>query len=155
MKRILSLLFLAVGIVASAAPAKLRPEIMGISLGTSRDAAHAHLESIGSLEKEDRKRQQVWAIRDQRISHLLIGFDADSRVRYVTAIARTGGPRIRYAEIADLQNAQRMHNQGNYRFKWEVSGRERQPAYVIIAHGHDPQYLDSYSVKLVGEKEID
>lgn len=155
MKLALSGLLLLALSVGTFGLSKLRPEIMGIGLGTDRDAARARLESIGSLEKEDRKRQQVWAIRDQRISHLLIGFDAESRVRYVTAIARSGGPRIRYAEIADVKSAQRMQNQGNYRFTWEVAARERQPGYVIIAQGHDPQYLDSYSVKMISEKEVD
>jgi hypothetical protein len=155
MKLIFSGLLLLAFSVGTLGLSKLRPEIMGIGLGTNRDAARARLESIGSLEKEDRKLQQVWAIRDQRISHLLIGFDAESRVRYVTAIARSGGPRIRYAEIADVNSAQRMQTQGNYRFTWEVAEREGHPGYVIIAHGHDPQYLDSYSVKMISEKEVD
>jgi hypothetical protein len=155
MKLIFSGLLLLALSVGTFGLSKLRPEIMGIGLGTNRDAARARLESIGSLEKEDRKRQQVWAIRDQRISHLLIGFDAESRVRYVTAIARSGGPRIRYAEIADVKSAQRLQNQGNYRFTWEVEAREGHPGYVIIAQGRHPQYLDSYSVKMISEKEVD
>lgn len=141
--------------VAGAAQAKVRPEIMGISLEMSRETAQARLKAIGQLEKEDRKRQEVWAIKDPRVSHLLVGYDAEYRVRYVTAIARTDGPRIRYAEVADLKTAQRLNNQGNYRFTWEVPARRGQFAFVMIAHGRDPQYLDSYSVKKITEEEID
>ena len=140
---------------ASSAYVKLRPEIMGIALGMSRDEARARLNSIASLEKEQRKRQEVWAVKDPRISHLLVGYDADYRVRYVTAIARTGGPRIRYTEIADLKTAHTEHNQGNYRFTWEMTERRGQFPFVMIAHGRDPQYLDSYSIKKLDEKEID
>jgi hypothetical protein len=146
---------LTVGILASAAPGKPRPEIMGVSLDMSRDAARARLESIGSLEREERKRQEVWAIKDPRISHLLIGYDADYRVRYVTAIARTDGPRIRYQEVAALKSAQRAVVQGNHKFTWEVEAHRGQAAFILIARGHDPQYLDSYSVKKSGQEEID
>jgi hypothetical protein len=155
-KRFISLSLLAALVcTAGVAQAKMRPEIMGISLEMSRDAARARLKAIGQLEKEDRKRQEVWAINDPRISHLLVGYDADYRVRYVTAIARTDGPRIRYTEVADLKTAQRLNNQGNYRFTWEVPARRGQFAFVMIAHGRDPQFLDSYSVKKVSEEEID
>jgi hypothetical protein len=156
MKRILSVfLLLTVGVLASAAPVRPRPEIMGISLDMSRDAARARLKAIGNLEKEERKRQEVWAVKDSRISHLLVGYDADNRVRYVTALARTDGPRIRYQEVADLKSAQQSHTQGNHKFTWEVAARRGHIGYLLIARGHDPQYLDSYSVKKLDQEEID
>src|SRR5690349_9136336 len=147
--------FAALACLTNAAQAKVRPEIMGISLEMSREAAQARLKAIGQLEKEDRKRQEVWAIKDPRISHLLVGYDADYRVRYVTAVARTDGPRMRYQEVADLKSAQRLNSQGNYRFTWEIPERRGQVAFVVIAHGRDPNFLDSYSIKKVGEKEVD
>lgn len=154
MTRLITLcILLAVG--AFAVEAKGRPEILGIALGTSREAAQAKLKTIGRLEKQERKRQEVWAVNDPRVSHILVGYDPEYRVRYITAIARTGGPRIRYQEVVDLKHAQRLDYQGNYKFTLEA--RRGQFAYVTIAHGRDPQYLDSYSVKRVdpNEKEID
>ena len=148
MKRVFSLfLLITMCVLVAAAAPKPRPEIMGIALGMTRDDARARLKGMGILEKEARKRQEVWAIKDSRVSHLLIGYDTDFRVRYVTAVARAGGPRIRYEEVADVKSAQRLENQGNFKFTWEVPRRSRQSAYVMIAHGRDPQYLDSYSVK--------
>ncbi len=158
MKRVVtaSLLLLAVLSAAATAVAKEpSPEIMGIRLGMSRDTAHTRLQAIGSLEKEERKRQEVWLLKDPRISHLLVGFDPDFRVRYVTAIARPGGPHIRYEEVADVKRAQRVNNQGNYKFTWEVPARRGQPAYLVMAHGRDPQYLETYSIKRVDQKEVD
>ena len=156
MKRLASLsLLLVMSVLVSAAAARPRPEIMGISLDMSRDDARTRLKSIGSLEKEDRKRQEVWAVKDSRISHLLVGYDADYHVRYVTAIARPDGPRIRYQEIADLRSAQSTNAAGNRKLTWEIESR-RGKSFIIIARGHDPQYLDSYSVKKAGqEEEID
>ena len=157
MKRLLSLsLLLAISAISvSAAPARPRPEIMGISLDMKRDDARSHLQSIGKLEKEQRKRQEVWAVKDSRISHLLVGYDADYRVRYVTAIARTDGPRISYQELADLKSAQHSVTPGNHKFTWEVAGRRGQAAFIMIARGHDAQYLDSYSIKKKDQEEID
>jgi hypothetical protein len=156
MKRLLSLsLLLVIGALVSAAPARPRPEILGISLDMKRDEALARLKSIGSLEKEDSKRQEVWAVKDSRISHLLVGYDADNRVRYVTAIARTDGPRIRYHEVADPKSAQRSETPGNHKFTWEIEERRGQSAFILIARGHDAQYLDSYSVKKKDQEEID
>ena len=156
MKKVTSLLLLLmISILGSAATARPRPEIMGISLDMSRDDARARLKSIGSLEKEDRKRQEVWAVKDPRISHLLVGYDADYRVRYVTAIARADGPRIRYQEIADLKSAQSSNTPGNHKFTWEVEASPGRESFILIARGHDPQYLDSYSVKKADQEEID
>jgi hypothetical protein len=155
MKGLLSLsLLLVISALVSAAPARPRPEILGISLDMKRDTALARLKSIGSLEKEDRKRQQVWAVKDSRISHLLVGYDMDDRVRYVTAIARTDGPRIRYHEVADLKSAQRSDIQGNHKFTWEIE-RRRGESFILIARGHDSEFLDSYSVKKKDQEEID
>jgi len=149
---ILCLLLLSGAVVAQAG---VRPEIMGVALEMSHEAALARLKSIGQLEREDRKRQEVWAVKDPRISHLLVGYDAEYRVRYVTAIARSTGPRMRYQEVADLKSARRLNSQGNYRLTWEVPERRGQFAFVVIAHGRDPNFLDSYSIKKVGEGEID
>jgi len=153
MKSLLSLsLLLVIGVLVSVAAARPRPEIMGISLDMKHDDAVARLKSIGSLERETRKRQEVWAVKDVRISHLLVGYDAENRVRYVTAIARTDGPRIRYQEVADLKSAQRSITPGNHKFTWEIEAR-RGHAFILIARGHDPQYLDTYSVKKKDQEE--
>jgi len=148
-------LLVALAAMAGAAQAKARPEIMGVALEMSREAAQARLKAIGQLEKDDRRGQEVWAIKDPRFSHLLVGYDADHRVRYVTAIARTDGPRMRYQEVADLKSAQKLNSQGNYRFTWEIPERRGQFAFVIIAHGRDPNFLDSYSIKKIEEKDVD
>src|SRR5689334_23749811 len=140
---------------AIAVQARVKPEIMGVALEMSRDAALARLKSIGQLEKDDRRRQEVWAIKDPRISHLLVGYDADYRVRYVTAIARADGSRMRYQEIADVKSAQSSNTPGNHKFTWEVESHRGKVGFIIIARGRDSQFLDSYSVKKADQEEID
>jgi hypothetical protein len=156
MKRFMKLsllLIVIVGVSASVFMAAPKPEIMGISLGMSQADARLRLESIGTLERDARKRQEVWAVKDERISHLLVGYDAEFRVRYVTALARTGGPRISYEEVGDLKTAQRAENQGNYKLTWQVGQRVGRFGYEMIAHGHDAKYLDSYSLKKIADEE--
>lgn len=158
MKRIVFLLLLeliALPAMASVAGKSPSPEVLGIRLSMSQKEAHARMKRKGSLEKEERKRQEVWALSDRRVSHLIVGFDPDYRVRYLTAIARTGGPRIRYSEVGDLKTAEQRSNQGNYRFTWKVAPRRGHPAYIVVAHGRDPLYLNSYSVKRLDAEEVD
>ena len=148
-------MLLFVALAVNAAPVRPRSEIMGVGLDMSRDDAQARLKTFATLEKEDRKRQEVWALKDSRFSHLLVGYDAENRVRYVTAIARADGPRMRYQDVADPKGARHTVNQGNHKFTWEVSARGGHFAYILIARGRDPQYLDSYSVKKADQEEID
>lgn len=148
---------LLVCVLTTGAAVKPRPEILGVSLGMMRDDARARLRSLGTLEREERKRQEVWAVKDARVSHLLVGYDAELRVRYVTALARANGPRIRYQDVGDVKSAHRTDTHGNLKFTWEVPARHGRFAYLIIARGRDSQYLESYSVKKVDaeEEEID
>jgi hypothetical protein len=130
-------------------------EIMGIALDMSKADARAHLQKLGTLERETRKRQEVWAVKDPRVSHLIVGYDPELRVRYVTALARSGAAPIRYDEVADPKSAERLDNQGNYKLIWEVAERSGHAGYLLIAHGHDPQYLDSYSIKKADQEDVD
>ena len=158
MNRVVLLLLLelmAIPAMASVAGKSPSPEVLGIRLSMSQKEAHARMKRKGSLEKEERKRQEVWALSDRRVSHLIVGFDPDYRVRYVTAIARTGGPRIRYSEVGDLKTAEQTSNQGNYKFTWKVASRRGHLAYIVVAHGRDPLHLDSYSVKRLDAEEVD
>lgn len=131
------------------------PEVVGIRLNMSQKEAHARLKGKGNLEKEERKRQEVWALNDRRVSHLIVGFDPDYRVRYLTAIARKDGPRIRYSEVGDLKTAEQTSIQSNYKFTWKVAARRGHPACIVVAHGRDPLHLDSYSVKRLDAEEVD
>jgi hypothetical protein len=125
-------------------------EILSISLGMTRADVRARLQKIGHLEKEERKRQEVWGLNQNAyFSHLLIGFDSDFKVRYLTAVARPNGRRMRYSDLADLKLAKERRLLRNFQYEWQVPARGNLPAYIVIARGTHPQYLTTYSLKSV------
>ena len=69
---------MASGLLFPAIAKEQQPEIMGLALGMSRQEAHDRLKSRGKLEKEERKRQEVWTVADARVSHLLSDSAVDS-----------------------------------------------------------------------------
>src|SRR5215210_8859266 len=97
-----SLLLLAAA--ACSAPAEAKPEILGVRLGMSREEAHARLQAIGRLEKEERRQQEVWRLgSDPSYSHLMVAYDREHKtVRYVTAVANEQGRPVPYAEVVSL-----------------------------------------------------
>jgi hypothetical protein len=142
------LLTLLVAAVAQAKGKEPPKEILGIRVGMSQSDAHGRLRKAGRLEKEERKRQEVWALsRDRRFGHIIIGFDADNKVRYVTALARPDGRRVRYSDLADVGRARQLNGVKSYHYEWEVAGHDKRPAYVVMARGTDPQFLSSLSLK--------
>jgi heat shock protein HspQ len=151
---ILALFLLTVPHIGAAETKVLPLSIMGIRLEMQREDAHRLLEKIGRLQREERKRQEVWELRDARFSHLLIGFDEESRVRYVTAVAREGS-RVPYSEVGDLKRARAVEVVNNYKYVWEAKPRRNSPAYLVIARGRDPKYLSYYALKKIGETDDD
>lgn len=125
-----------------------KPEILGVRLGMSRAEAHARLQEIGKLEKEERRQQEVWRLNgDPSYSHLMVAYNKEyTSVRYVTAVANEQGRRVPYAEVINLDSA-RLESAPSSRTYWqefpESFGR---PGFVAKAIGADPTYLKYYSV---------
>jgi len=131
--------------------AEPRPEILGVRLGVSKEEAHRRLRDLGRLEKEERKQQEVWGLAgDSPYSHLIVAYSKEeaAAVRFVTAVAKEGGRRIRYADVLDTGKAQRTRAGNSITYKMEVPGRDGTPAYTIRAIGDDPEHLKYYSVEV-------
>lgn len=125
-----------------------RAEVVGLRLGMSKQAVHGRLEKIGKFVREERGRQEIWTLeREPRFASVLVGYDGEYKVRYVTAIARDGGRRVRYTDVAALKSAQAENIVGHYRYTWEVKPSKKSPGYFVIVLGTDPQYLTSFSIK--------
>ena len=124
------------------------PEIFGVRLGASREEAGRRLNEIGQLERQERKQQEVWALRDHpSYSHLIVAYDKEYRgVRFVTAVAKEGGRPARYGEVIDTGRARRESAGDSVTYTLEVPAEGGRPAYVAKAIG-GPNHLKYYSVE--------
>jgi hypothetical protein len=150
---LLSCLFAAGVLAAVPAPPK-QPErdILGLRIGMTKEEAQVRLQKIGRLQREERKRQEVWEIRDPYFSHLIVQFDKGTKqVHFVTAVAREDAKRerMRYSDVGELKHARQKGQAAkkNYRYEWGLEAAGKDPKVNIVAWGRDPQYLQYYSIE--------
>ncbi|HEX6159166.1 MAG TPA: hypothetical protein VF111_03300 [Thermoanaerobaculia bacterium] len=117
-------------------------DILGVRLGMSRDAVRSTLSAGGTFEREERKRQEVWTVTDPRFASLIIGYEPDWTVRYVTGVARPSGTAVRYADVLDLAAAQHRSAGATHTYTWAVG----EPRYYVIAIGGEER-VDYLSIK--------
>ncbi|HEY0078554.1 MAG TPA: hypothetical protein VGB73_07890 [Pyrinomonadaceae bacterium] len=155
----LALLFLFSAAVVRDVSAKSSPpsDVLNLRLDMSREEVHRRLEQLGArLEREERGRQEVWTLlREPRFRSVLVGYDPEYKVRYVTAIAREGGRRMRYSEVASLKSAYAQNTIASYNYTWEVKPSKKSEGYFVIVMGRDPQFLTSLSIKRRPTGEVD
>lgn len=141
----LSLLFT----FAQFAEAKTGGDILGLSVGMSREDAIARLQKLGKKDHDERKQQEIWKLRgDERFSHIIIAFDKEYKnVRFVTAKARADGKRVRYSDVLDIKKAVATITPNNYKYVQEVPANGKNAGYKIIARGTDKNYLTYFAVE--------
>jgi hypothetical protein len=126
-------------------------DILGVHLDMRPAAVQKALASIGKLDRAENKRQEVWTVRDPRFSSLLIGYDREGGVRYVTAIANPAGQPVTYAEVIDVATAEHRAAGPTHTYTW-VGGK---PQYSVIVIGNETR-VEYLSLKEgVGELESD
>lgn len=145
MKRIGLTLFLLLGAAcASTRPAQPLGHLFGVSVGMSKADVHAKLGAIGTMTREERKRQEVWTVTDPRFEGALVGYDEAWNVRYITAVARPGGEGVRFADVVDLKLAQHKSAGNSHNYRWQPAGA----SYAIVAIGNDPERLTYLTLTL-------
>lgn len=143
--------------ISLAAPAQGRQpprDILGIHLGMPVTSAHKRLNRLGRLEREEHKRQEVWRIHDKRFRALLVGFDEQGEVRYVTAVARNAGSSVRYRDLLDTKAARHGFAGLTHTYVWSVRPHGRQP-FLVIAIGNSPDFATYYSLKREADEDED
>lgn len=152
MKRIISLLlFVWVAGVAGISGQELQRQILGVHLNMTKDEARKRLQEIGTFVRDERKRQEIWQVRDESFSHLIIGFDKDEKLRFVTAVAREDkeAKRLAYGKIGDLKQARQAGDVkiNNFNYEWELPATKDAPKTRVSARGRDRKFLTTYSLK--------
>ena len=132
-------------------------DVLGVHLEMTREEAARRLGEIGTFDREERKQQEVWQVRDPSFSHVMIGMSKEGKLRYVTAIARQDAEakRVPYSTVGDLSQARQAGDPAisNYRFEWTLPAANDQPAALVVARGRDPEFLSTYSLKRAGERD--
>ena len=119
-------------------------EVLGVRLDMPAVEARRRPDRAGRRQEADRLKQEVWEVRDARLSHVVVRF-RDGRVRWVIALARKDAARrLRYADLADLKRAEHQTDGVNHTYIWRAPARRGAPARVVVAGGSDPEYLTSY-----------
>lgn len=121
-----------------------RRDVVGVTVDMSRNAVHEKLGAIGSMVREEGKRQEVWQLRDARFGSAIVGYDDESKVRFITAIAKE---KIRYADVLDIKAAEHRTDGHNHTYVWKPS---EHADYVVRARGSDPDVLTYLTLRRVG-----
>jgi hypothetical protein len=116
-------------------------ELFGVSLGMSQGEVHATLADRGVLAVEGGK--ETWKLDDKRYETLFVRYDGDWRVKWATAFALKDGPRVKYKDVGDLDQAEYA---GRHIYNWIMWGGDKGPGYGVSARGQDPEYLSSLSL---------
>ena len=151
-----SLVFVILGLGNGALAQIPERQILGIQLGMAEAKVHERLKAIGTLVRKEEKRQEAWQIRDPSFSHLIVGFNKDEKLRYVTAVAREDkdAKRVSYDHIGDLKQARQAGDPkvNNFNYQWDLPAARDNPHMLVMAIGRDPKLLKTYTLKSLEEK---
>ncbi len=126
---------------------ELPKDILGIRVGMSKEEAQKRLEEISEFERDERKQQQIWRLKnDAHYSHIAIGYDKSNQVRYLTAFADSSKKRVRFSDIGDLSSAKQEITNPHYKYTWEIPASGENPAYFVSAYGTESEFLSSCSL---------
>lgn len=118
-------------------------DVLGLYPGMSDTEVQRRLEKIGEIVRGKDRAKQTWKLRDARYEYLVLRYDQDWRMHWVTAFARERGRRVRYRDVGDLSHA--THT-GAHFYSWSVPARSGPGTWTVVARGGDVRYLESVSI---------
>lgn len=140
-------------ISVTASAQEVQRQILGIHLNLAKDEVHTRLNEIGSFVRNERKSQEIWQVRDQSFSHLIVAFGKNGKLRFVTAVARGGedAKRVPYGEIGNLEKARQAGDPSikNFNYEWDLPSHSDGPRTLVSARGRDPAFLTTLTLKNV------
>ena len=146
---ILILLLFVITQCAPKSASELPKDILGISIGMSKNDAQKRLEEIALFERDEEKKQQIWRLKnDPRFSELAVGYDKENNLRYITLFVdkATAKERIRFTDVGDLSKSRKEIIEPHYRYIWEIAASEGKPAYYVNIYGDEPEFLTMFTL---------
>ncbi len=149
---VVSLFAISANLLGAAEPT-LTPshQILGLKLSMSEEQARERLAEIGEFLRKEDGWQEVWKVRDESYSHLIVGFGKDEKLNFVTAVAREDkeARRILYRAIGDVKQARQEGDPKikNFKYQWEILAGKNNPHLLVLAAGRDEKFLSTCSLK--------
>lgn len=125
---------------ATAAAAQ-SPAILSVSLDDSRSTAEAKLKKQAKFEREE-EGQQIWRLNAGDAETVIVGYDGEGKVRYVTALARSGKSVPCELLGNDMKTA---GNPPDLLFQGTLTSQDEE--VLVIGRGPDLHHLASCSLK--------
>lgn len=144
---------------AGAYAQEVQRQVLGIHFKLAKEDVHKRLKEIGSFVRAERKRQEIWQVRDASFSHLIVAFDKNAKLRFVTAVSRedADAKRVPYTQIGNVEKARQAGDPSinNFNYEWDLPSLDGHPHLLVIARGRDPTFLTTYSLKKVEDDPVE
>ncbi|ABF39203.1 hypothetical protein Acid345_0198 [Candidatus Koribacter versatilis Ellin345] len=121
-------------VLATACALAQQPSLVKVSLGQTRSTVHAQLKDQATFDREE-EGQEIWKSNSGPIQHVIIGYDAEGEVRYITAV----GSDIS-CDALGTSPQQTGHAP-------DLTFQRPEKSYLVIAHGPARDHLTSCSLK--------
>jgi hypothetical protein len=142
---------LLLGLAVPAAAKQGPRDVLGLYPGMSDIEVRERLQKVGQVVRGKDRLKQTWKLSDKRYGFLVLRYDENWKMHWVTAFAREGGRRVPYRNIGDLSLA--THT-GQHFYTWTVPARSGAGSWTIVARGEDPQYLESISISAAMRQDL-
>lgn len=143
----------------SASAQEIQRQILGIHFKLAKEDVHKRLSEIGNFVRDERKQQEIWQVRDASFSHLIVAFEKNGKLRFVTAVSREDAEakRVPYGQIGNVEKARQAGDPGinNFNYEWDLPSQEGHPRLLVIARGRDPNFLTTYSLKRLDDDAVE
>lgn len=153
------LLLACLAVPAMADAEEPKRELLGLRLEMTQEESQKRLQEIGTLERHERKQQEVWKVRDASYSHVMIGRNKEGRLRFITAAARTDAEaqRVPYRAIGNLERATQTGDPAikNFRYQWDLPEAKESPAMLVLAMGREEDFLSTLTLKRISRDEAE
>lgn len=141
-----------------AGSAKLPTDIRGIRLEMPKDEAHQRLEEIAKFKEAASKGQEIWTLKDDpNYNNIMIGYDKENTVRYVTATLDQGATkdkkRVKFSDIGDISAAKKESVGNINKYMWDVDAGNEIPEHQVYTYGVEEENLLHFSLVKRMEKE--
>lgn len=126
--------------------------LFGIRPGQPEKSISGVLSQRGTLIRRE-ARQEAWTVEnDPSFRAVIIGYDSERRVRFITAVAKPDGKRLRYQDVLDIRRARKVEGPSQHFYSLEVRRFPRSRTYHLEARGRDPVYLEYFTIRSRGEQ---